>query len=66
MCELCSDDPKARQFEQERMRVHAGWLRELANHYDGLASGKNKPHEGRGEVKTIARYVIRNLVDSFV
>ena len=67
MCELCDEDPKARQAAMRAKGCVADDLRRLADHYDAVAGGRVKPHtEEFVKSQYLAKAVIRRLVEEWV
>ncbi len=65
MCGLCSDDPKDREAERAEIRRKADLLRKVATHYEALLTTR-QPHHGLDTIASLARGVIRFLVQDWV
>jgi len=67
MCDLCDEDQKVVNSAYRSARLLADELRQLANHYDEVASGRIKPHTSEANrADALARNVIRMLVQRWV
>lgn len=67
MCELCSDDPKARQKAEDHHQAVAFELETLSQYYLALAYNRIKPHTKEAEaIANKAKGLIRTLVEDWV
>lgn len=67
MCDFCDEDQKVVNSAYRSAKLLADDLRELALHYDNVASGRIKPHTDKaGKPQSLANNVIRKLVQRWV
>jgi len=67
MCDLCDEDQKVVNSAYRSARLLADELRQLAKHYDEVASGRIKPHTDEAiKPQSLANSVIRMLVQRWV
>jgi hypothetical protein len=67
MCDLCDEDQRVVNSAYRSATLLADDLRELAKHYDEVASGRIKPHtDEAAKPQSLANNVIRKLVQRWV